>query len=340
MPALSEDLKTDPLTMADVRDAVEALHGIVIRTPLLENPDVNARLGGRLLIKAECAQRTGAFKIRGAYNRIRHMTPGEKGRGAITYSSGNHAQGVALAARLLGSSALIVMPSDVPSDKIDRTRALGAEIAFYDRETQNSDDVVAELRAETGRVVVPPSGDVRVHAGAATVATEIFDQARGLGALPDAILIPCGGGGLTAATAFVANETSPETSVFAVEPALFDDTCRSLDAGERVRNPPGRTTICDSIMTPTPNEQTFEINRKLLAGGLSVSDEEVCDAMRFAYEHFKIVVEPGAAVGIAAVLSGRIAIEGQTVVTVVTGGNVGSGRFCSLMNSVDANSDR
>lgn len=335
-----DDLKTDTLEMADVQAAFRAVRGVVVRTPLLENPDANAILGGRLMIKAECAQRTGAFKIRGAYNRILDMTAEERARGAITYSSGNHAQGVALAARLLGSSALIVMPSDVPGDKMERTRALGATIATYERDTESSDDVVARLRAETGRIIVPPSGDVRVHAGAATTAVEIFEQARDVGAIPDSILIPCGGGGLTAATAFVASELSPKTEVYSVEPELFDDTRRSLQAGERIRNPVGRKTICDSIMTPTPNEQTFEINKRLLAGGLAVSDDDVRRAMLFAYEHFKIVVEPGAAVGIAAVLTGKAEIEGRTVVAVVTGGNVGADRFCSLLKEAGTNSHR
>ena len=332
----AKDLKTDPLRMVDVEKAAAALRGIVVRTPLLENPDVNALLGGRLLIKAECAQRTGAFKIRGAYNRFLDMSAEEKARGGITYSSGNHAQGVALAAQLLESSALIVMPSDVPVDKVERTRALGAEIATFDRDTENSDDVVARLRAETGRIIVPPSGDVRVHAGAATVPVEIFEQAAALNATPDAILIPCGGGGLTAATAFVAAELSQKTRVYAVEPELFDDTRRSLEAGERVRNPVGRKTICDSIMTPTPNAETFKINKQMLAGGLVASDDEVRNAMLFAYEHFKIVVEPGAAVGIAAVLAGKIAVQGKTIVTVVTGGNVGAERFCSLLTQARA----
>lgn len=332
MSDITDDLNTEPLTMTDVGKAAKALQGVVLRTPLLENPDVNALLGGRLLIKAECAQRTGAFKIRGAYNRILAMSEAEKARGGITYSSGNHAQGVALAARLLGSSALIVMPSDTPPSKMERTQALGAEIVTYDRDTENSDDVVARLRAETGRIVVPPSGDTRVHAGAATVPVEMFEQANQQQAVFDSILVPCGGGGLTAATAFVANEVSPETRVYAVEPELFDDTRRSLAAGERARNPVGRKTICDSIMTPTPNAQTFEINRRLLAGGLAVRDTDVRQAMLFAYEHFKIVVEPGAAVGIAAVLSGEVDIAGKTIGTVVTGGNVSVDRFSSLLN--------
>ena len=320
-----------PVSVATVEAAARILRGVVTRTPLLENPEVNDRLGGRLLIKAENMQRTGAFKIRGAYTCISHLDAGQKAKGVIAYSSGNHAQGVALAARLLGTDALIVMPSDVPPAKMQATRALGAEIETFDRDTQNSDEVVERLRAQTGRTVVPPSADPHVLAGAGTVATEILEQAAALDATPDAVLVPCGGGGLTAATAVVMHTLSPRTQVYAVEPALFDDTRRSLAAGKRVGNPKGLRTICDAIMTPIPNTVTFPINLDLLAGGLVASDDEVRAAMRFAFEHYKIVVEPGAAVGIAAILDGRIDITGKTVATVVTGGNVDPARFCNLI---------
>lgn len=320
-----------PISLADVMNAQSALKNTVIRTPLLENPDVNARLGGRLLIKAENMQRTGAFKIRGAYNCIRQLDAGQKAKGVVTYSSGNHAQGVALAACLLGTDALIVMPEDVPQAKQAATRALGAKIITFARDKVSSDDVVENLRLETGRTLVPPSADPRVLAGAGTVATEMFDQATALGARPDAVLIPCGGGGLTAATAIVMRALSPQTRVFAVEPDLFDDTRRSLAAGKRLANPRGRRTICDAIMTPIPNDVTFPINRDLLAGGLVASDADVRAAMRFAFEHFSLVVEPGAAVGIAAILNGQINIKGKVIATVVTGGNIDGARFCGLI---------
>lgn len=320
---------THPVT---VGEAADALRGIAFRTPLLENAEVNAELGGRFLIKAECAQRTGAFKFRGAYNCIRQLTEAERACGAITYSSGNHALGVALAARLLGSSALIVMPSDVPPAKMAAVRALGAEIVTFERDAENSDEVVERLRERTGRAHVPPSADPRVLAGAGTVALEMHEQAKELGAALDAVLVPCGGGGLTAATALVIRELSPATQVYAVEPELFDDTRRSLEAGKPVPNPKGRHTICDAIMTPIPNDLTFPINLALLAGGLVATDDEVRAAMRFAFENYKIVVEPGAAVGIAAVLNGVIDIRGKTIATVVTGGNVDPVRFCTLLN--------
>lgn len=320
-----------PVTLADITRASDALRDVVIRTPLLENPDANAILGGRLLIKAENMQRTGAFKIRGAYNCIRQLTPDERSKGVITYSSGNHAQGVALAARLLGTDALIVMPDDVPAAKMQATRNLGAQITTFTRDTVSSDERVAQLQLETGRIVVPPSGDARVLAGAGTVALELAQQAEALKARMNAVLIPCGGGGLTAATAVALQAQSPKTRVYAVEPTLFDDTKRSLAAGRRLANPKGRHTICDAIMTPMPNDLTFPINLDLLAGGVVASDADVRAAMGFAYEHYKIVIEPGAAVGLAAVLNGQIDISGKVVATIVTGGNIDAARFCTLI---------
>tara|TARA_R110002126_G_scaffold38442_4_gene114778 strand:- start:12 stop:986 length:975 start_codon:yes stop_codon:yes gene_type:complete len=319
------------LTLAQVKAAAEGLKGVVSRTPLLENKDVNKRLGGRLLLKAECAQRTGAFKIRGAYWRILNMSEAERACGAVTYSSGNHALGVARAAQLLGSTALIVMPSDVPKAKMDATRALGAEIVTFDRDTESSDDVVERIRQETGRLIVPPSAHHLVLAGAGTAALELFEQSQEMKAELDAVLIPCGGGGLTAATAVVMSEASPKTQVYAVEPELFDDTRKSLIERKPVPNPKGLRTICDAIMTPIPNELTFSINKELLAGGLIVSDQHVRAAMRFAFEHYKIVTEPGAVVGLAAVLSGQIDIIGKTIATVITGGNIDASRFCAII---------
>ena len=316
-----------------IREAAAALRGVVTRTPLLESPEANAHLPARLLVKAECAQRTGAFKIRGAYNRIRQMSAAEKACGVITYSSGNHAQGVALAARLLGTTALIVMPSDVAPAKQDGALALGAQIVTFDRDTEDYNEVVSRLGAETGRINVPPSGDARVLAGAGTVALELYRQAQEMHVTLDAVLVPCGGGGLTAATALVMHALSPRTRVFAVEPALFDDTRRSLAAGTRLSNPRGRQTICDGIMSPTPNAETFEVNRRLLAGGLAVSDDEVRDAMLFAHEHYELVIEPAGAVGIAAVLGGQPAMKAGTFATIATGGNIAPDDFARTLDA-------
>ena len=331
MPHSSLGQELSPPTLKDVRDAAYTLQGISTLTPLLENTEVNAALGGRLLIKCENMQRTGAFKFRGAYNRIFQMDKAQKKRGAITYSSGNHAQGVALAARVLGTSALIVMPKDAPPAKIAATRALGAEVVFFDRDTQSSDAVVQALCAKTGRIIVPPSEDRRILAGGGTVALEILDQATG--ADIDSVLVPCGGGGVTAATAIVMQALSPDTQVFGAEPELFDDTRRSLIAGKRLENPKGRKTICDAIMTPTPNALTFSINQELLAGVVTATDSDVRAAMLFAFEHFKTVIEPGAAVGLAAILNGQADIKGKTVVVVITGGNVDVDNFTAALGA-------
>jgi threo-3-hydroxy-L-aspartate ammonia-lyase len=320
-----------PPTLADVREAA-ALCDQVIKTPLLENPEVNGLLAGRLLIKAETAQRTGAFKFRGAYNRIRQMDEAQKKRGVIAYSSGNHAQAVALAAQICGTSALIVMPDDAPFGKMARTRALGGRIITYQRATEVREEVAERIQAEGNYVLVPPNEDRRVMAGAGTLALEMLDQLDAPGAL-DAVLVPCGGGGLTAATAIVMQALSPKTQVYAVEPELFDDTRRSLAAGKRLSNPKGRKTICDAIMTDTPGALTFPINQELLAGVLTVSDDEVRSAMAFAFAHYKIVVEPGAAVGLAAVLSRKIDIRRRTVGVIVTGGNVDAADFCAALSA-------
>lgn len=324
-------MSAHPVSLADIRLAQVALADVVMRTPVLENPAVNEMLGGRLLLKAENFQRTGAFKIRGAYYRILKLIPKERACGTVSYSSGNHALGLARAAQLLSSSAVIVMPSDVPTAKMNATRALGAKIVTFDRDTENSADVVARIISQTGRIEVPPSGHGQVLAGAGTAALELFEDAPVL----DAVLVPCGGGGLTAATAVVMAEASPRTQVYAAEPTLFDDTCRSLAAGDRLANPVGQRTICDAIMTPTPNEVTFPINLDLLAGGVTASDADVREAMRFAFEHFKIVTEPGAVVGLAAVLNGQVPIKNKTVATVITGGNIDVARFAALTGDLE-----
>jgi threonine dehydratase len=234
---------------------------------------------------------------------------------------------------MMGTSALIVMPSDAPLNKMARTRELGAEIVTYDRAQETREDVAERIGAQRALVMVPPNEDARVLAGAGTMALELIRQAQALDAIPDAVLVPCGGGGLTAATALVFEALSQTTRVFAVEPELFDDTRRSLEAGQRLANPKGRTTICDAIMTDTPGELTFSINRDRLAGVLTVSDDEVRRAMKFAFDQFKIVVELGAAVGLAAVLHGKIDIKGKTVAVVTTGGNVDAASFCTALGA-------
>jgi len=250
-------------TLEDICSAASTLANIVIRTPVLENADVNAILGGRLLLKAENFQRTGAFKIRGAYNRILNLTLGEWACGAVSYSSGNHALGLARAAQMLGSSAIIVMPSDASATKTAATRVLGVEIITFDRDTERSADVVAQIQSQTGRIEVPPSAHGQVLSGAEMTALELLEDVGGI----DTILVPCGGGGLAAATAVVMSEAAPQTHIYAAEPGLFDDTRRTLEAHERLANPVGQRTICDAIMAPIPNEVAFPINLALLTGG-------------------------------------------------------------------------
>ncbi|HHS94675.1 MAG TPA: threonine/serine dehydratase, partial [Rhodobacterales bacterium] len=273
-------------------------------------------------------QRTGAFKIRGALSRMNGLSEAEKARGVVSYSSGNHALGLARSARITGSTAVVVMPSEAPGAKIEAVRGLGAEVVLYERDSEDSAEVVAKVIAQTGRVEVPPSAHPEVLAGAGTVALELLEDTK---ARLDSVIAPCGGGGLTAATAALMAEDSPQTQVFAAEPALFDDTKRSLASGERVANPKGQRTICDAIMTPIPGELTFSINRRLLAGGVTASDAEVRAAMRFAFEHFRIVTEPGAVVGLAAILNGQVPMEGRSVATVITGGNIDTARFAALL---------
>lgn len=322
-------------SLEDVEQAARALKEAAVRTPLFENKDVSEALSGRLLLKAETAQRTGSFKFRGAYNRIRQLDQAARKRGVIAYSSGNHAQAVAMAARLVGTHALIVMPEDAPLNKVTGTRKLGAEIVTYDRGIETREDVAERIGVERNHVMVPPNEDARVLAGAGTVALEIIRQAEVLGASLDNVLVPCGGGGLTAATALVFEALSPSTKIFAVEPELFDDTRRSLQARKRLANPKGRATICDAIMTDRPGELTFSINRDRLAAVLTVSDDEVRSAMKLAFEQFKIVVEPGAAVGLAAVLHRKIDAAGQTTVVIATGGNVDASSFCAALNAAE-----
>jgi threonine dehydratase len=306
-------------TLADVEAAAARLRGVAVRTPLLESEALNARVGGRILVKAECLQRTGSFKFRGAYyNTISQI----QAPAVVAYSSGNHGQGVAAAARLLGKTATIVMPADAPAIKVERTRADGAEIRLYDRTRESREAIGAEIAARTGAALVRPYDDPRIIAGQGTAGLELALQANEQGARLDAALIPCGGGGLIAGCSLALSQLCPGIEIYAVEPAAFDDTRRSLAAGLRVANPPGGRSICDALLVPTPGELTFELNRRLLAGGLAVGDEDALRAMSFAFRHLKLVVEPGGAVALAALLSGRFDARGRTVAIMLSGGNV------------------
>ncbi|MCH9019326.1 MAG: threonine/serine dehydratase [Proteobacteria bacterium] len=318
-------------TFADVEDAAERLRGRAVMTPLLESPLLNERIGGRVLVKAETLQRTGSFKFRGAYNRISRLSPAERKRGVVAYSSGNHAQGVAAAARLVGALAVIVMPADAPRIKIDGTRALGAEVVLYDRGREVREAVGERIAKERGLTMVPPYDDPRVIAGQGTAGLELAAQAEAADAELDAVLSPCGGGGLIAGCALALSQRSPDTAVYAVEPEDFDDTTRSLAAGERREVRPGAYSFCDALLSPTPGKLTFAINRRLLAGGLVVSDDEVARAMRAAFLHLKLVLEPGGATALAALLAGGYDGRGKTVAVIASGGNVDPQTFAAAL---------
>ncbi|MDQ0317787.1 threonine ammonia-lyase [Amorphus orientalis] len=305
----------------DIRRAADGLRGQAIRTPLLENDWLNQHTGGRVLIKPEALQRTGSFKFRGAYTKISRLTPSEREKGVVAYSSGNHAQGVAYAARIFGIPATIVMPSNAPRAKIDGTKRYGGRVVLYDRATEDRAAIAAAIVEETGATLVRPFDDPDIIAGQGTVGLEIMEDAATLGLSIDLVIVPAGGGGLTAGTATAVKALSPATEIWSAEPADFDDTARSLAAGERLGNAPGGHSICDALLSPMPGEITFEINRRLLAGGLTASDEEAEEAMRVAFDHLKVVLEPGGAIALAAVLAGRIELAGRTCVIVASGGN-------------------
>ncbi len=315
----------------DVVEAARRLDGYAVRTPLLENALLNERVGGRVLIKPEVLQRSGSFKFRGAFNRISQLTPEERGRGVVAWSSGNHAQGVAAAAALLGIRAAIVMPSDAPALKIENTRSYGAEVVLYDRWTESREDIAKAIADERGSAVVPPYDHPQVMAGQGTVGLEIVEQLAALGVAPDDVLSPCSGGGLVSGLATAIRHALPDTRVWSVEPAGFDDVARSLAAGERVSNEAGHSSLCDALLTPTPGALTFPVMKERLAGGFAVTDAEVQAAMAYAFSVLKLVVEPGGAVALAAILSGKLPTAGRTVVVVLSGGNVDPGTFTDAL---------
>jgi threonine dehydratase len=311
--------------------AAQRIKGHAVRTPLLENSRLNERVGGRVLIKPECLQHSGSFKFRGAYNRLSQLDEAARRAGVVAWSSGNHAQGVADAARRLGIAATIVMPADAPTIKAANTRALGATIVPYDRRHESREAIATAIADERGAVLVPSFDDPHIIAGQGTVGLEIAEQARALGAAPESVLVCCGGGGLIAGTATALADAVPGARVYSVEPAGFDDTARSLVAGEAISNDPDASSICDALLAPSPGSLTFPINQRLLAGGLVVTDDEVRGAMRFAFETLKLVVEPAGAVALAALLSGRIDAKDRTTAVVLSGGNVDPELFAKVI---------
>ena len=327
------------ISAADVRDAAERIRGVAVRTPLLECAPLNERVGHRVLVKFEGAQHTGSFKFRGAYNRLSRIPDAQKLAGVVAWSSGNHAQGVAAAARLLGIPATVVMPADAPAIKVANTRTLGAEIVAYDRSTQSREDIAAALANERGAVLVPSFDDPHIIAGQGTAGLEILEQAAVAGATIGRVLVCCGGGGLVAGIATAIKDASPDVAIYSVEPQAFDDTARSLASGHREQVPADARSICDALLTPSPGELTFPINKALLAGGLAVSDDEVRAAMRFAFESMKLVVEPGGAVALAAALAGLAPEANGATVVVVSGSNVDPDAYAEILRTTDGVED-
>jgi threonine dehydratase len=310
------------ISFDDVKAARQRIKGQAVVTPLLSSPDLDQRTGGRIFVKAEPLQRTGSFKFRGAYNSISQIAPADRPRGVVAFSSGNHAQGVAHAAQLFGMNATIVMPKDAPALKIENTKGYGADVVLYDRFGESREEIGRKLVAETGATLIPPYDHPHVMAGQGTIGIEIVEQMADLGLSPDVLLCCCGGGGLMSGIATSMAELSPRTALYAVEPAGYDDTKRSLEAGERVANASGPMSICDAIVTPTPGQLTFPINKAKLRGGLAVTDAEAAEAVAYAARVLKITAEPGGAVALAAALSGKLDLKGKTVAVIMSGGNI------------------
>jgi len=318
-------------TFADVEAAAKRLAPVVTRTPVLESPVVNDMLGCRILIKAECLQRTGSFKVRGAYNKIAQIPEETRRKGVVAYSSGNHAQGVARAAKLLGIPARIVMPADAPKVKMENTRRDGAIVVPYDRKDANRVAISERLVAETGGTMVPPYNDPDIMAGQGTLGLEFAEQVKALGARLDMLLGPCSGGGMIGGCSIAFRGLSPETQVYCVEPEGYDDTTRSLKAGSRVELTNGPGSICDGLLVEAPGTITFEILKTHLAGGFVVADADVEKAVKLAFDEYKAVIEPSGAIGLAAILAEPARYKGQTVGIIATGGNVDSDAFARMI---------
>jgi threo-3-hydroxy-L-aspartate ammonia-lyase len=310
------------VTYDDVVAAAQRLRGVAHRTPVITSATLDAQTGAHAFLKAENLQRMGAFKFRGAYNRLAQLDARQRAGGVVAFSSGNHAQGVALAAKLLGVPAVIVMPSDAPRSKLAATRGYGAEVVLYDRKTMNRGEIAQALVAERGATLVPPYDDPMIIAGAGTTALELIVDTGSL----DVLLVCTGGGGLLSGCALAATALSPGIAVYGVEPAAGDDWVQSLARGERVTIPVPET-IADGLQTQAPGAYTFPIVQALCAGVVTVTDDELCEAMRFAFERLKLVIEPSGAAALAALLTGRVDVRGKRVGVTITGGNVDAAAF-------------
>jgi len=318
-------------TAADVDAAARRLAGVVLHTPLLTSATLDAITGGRVFLKAETLQHTGSFKFRGAYNKLAAIPPKQRAGGVVAFSSGNHAQGVAAAARLLGMPCVIVMPHDAPRGKRERTAALGAELVFYDRTRDDREAIAGDIAARRGAVLVPPYDDALIIAGQGTAGLEIVDDLRALGLVPDIVVVTASGGGLTAGIALAVSARVPAVKLYTAEPQGFDDHARSFRSGQREQNAALSGTICDALMARMPGKLTFAINRSLVGAGVVASDDEVAAAVAFAFYELKLVVEPGGAVALAALMTGKVDVTGKVAVAVLSGGNVDPELFSRLV---------
>jgi threonine dehydratase len=318
-------------TAADVDEAARRLHGVALRTPLLTSAALDAMTGGRIFLKAETLQRTGSFKFRGAYNKVAAIPPDRRAGGVVAFSSGNHAQGVAAAARLLGMRCVIVMPRDAPRAKRERTAALGAEIVLYDRTRDDRETIAEDIATRRGAVLVPPYDDALIIAGQGTTGREIVEDLQALGLTPDVVVVTASGGGLTAGIALAVKARVPSAVVYTAEPRDFDDHARSFRSGQREQNAALSGTICDALMARMPGKLTFAINRTLVGGGLVASDEEVAAAVAFAFAELKLVVEPGGAVALAALMTGKVDVTHKIAVAILSGANVDPELFTRLV---------